>query len=197
MLLTPQQVRERLVEMAMRSYQRAYGVADRALLERKVIAQLEMVDAATRGATPRPRPAPPAPRDLASKAAAENGMRLAAGGPVARARGVAFRPKFLYQNPMLLSERWGAACARVQRILAGSQASTLAAAVKTSESPRLAKKILDVFAQYSLRERPAPTGVDHNPFRHLSDVDAARMFMRRIEDICDESTRELGKWYVR
>jgi len=49
-----------------------------------------------------------------------------------------------------------------------------------------------------VRDRPAPTtGIDHNPFRGLSDKDAARMFMRRVYDICDRSTGVLGHWWVK
>ena len=91
-----------------------------------------------------------------------------------------------------------AATARITRILQGSHGTTLTDAVKTSEVPRLAKEFLDVYAQYMLRGKPAPlTGTDHNRFRGKSDKDAARLFMRLTEDICDRSTREMGGWFVK
>jgi hypothetical protein len=194
-LLTPQQLRERLVEFYMGAFKRAYGHADRASLERKVVADLEYVDAAKRHAPPpSARSAPPPPRNLASKAASTVGMDVA---KPTQPREI-YRPNFLHKNPMLISERWGAATARVARILQGSWGSALTDAVNNAEVPRLAKKFLDVYAAYMMRGRPAPTrGVDRNEFRNLSDKDAARLFMRKVEDICDESTRELGGWYIR
>lgn len=197
MLLTPQQLRERLVEFYAKSFQRAYGHADRASLERKVVADLEYVEAAKKHApTPSTRSAPPAPRQLASKAAAGAGMDV---GKTVAPREI-YRPNFLHKNPMLISERWGAATARITRILQGSWGSALTDAVNNAEVPRLAKKFLDVYAAYMMRGRPPPTkGEDRNEFRklNLSDKDAARLFMRKVEDICDESTRELGGWYVK
>lgn len=195
-LLTPQQLRERLVQFYTGSFRRAYGGADRATIERKVIADLEFVDASKRHAPAAPSGAsnPAPPRNLAAKAGAEVGMTVAKPDEP----GERYRPNFLHKNPMLISERWGAATARLMRILQGSWGSTLTDAIKNSEVPRLAAEFLDVYGYYMTRGRPAPnTGVDHNPFRDLSDKDAARLFMRKVEDICDKSTRELGGWYVK
>lgn len=195
MILTPQQLRERLVEFYMVSFKRAYGGADRASIERKVIADLEFVDSAKR-MEPASQPAPVVapPRNLATKASADAGMTIAKDAQP----GERYRPNFLHKNPMLISERWGAATARLMRILQGSFGSSLTAAVENSEVPRLAREFLDVYGYYMTRGRPAPlSGVDRNPFRELSDRDAARLFMRRVEDICDKSTRELGGWYVK
>lgn len=196
MILTPQQLRERLVEFYMVSFKRAYGGADRASIERKVIADLEFVDSAKRmeSAAAAPRTATPPPRNLAAKASADVGMTVTKDAEP----GVRYRPNFLHKNPMLISERWGAATARLMRILQGSWGSTLTAAAENSEVPRLAREFLDVYGYYMTRGRPAPlSGVDRNPFRELSDKDAARLFMRKVEDICDKSTRELGGWYVK
>lgn len=195
-LLTPQQLRERLVEFYMGSFKRAYGGADRATIERKVIADLEFVESAKRMESSAPASVrrPPPPRNLAAQASANAGMTIAKGAEP----GERYRPNFLHKNPMLISERWGAATARLMRILQGSWGSSLTEAVENSEVPRLAREFLDVYGYYMTRGRPAPlSGVDRNPFRDLSDKDAARLFMRKVEDICDKSTRELGGWYVK
>lgn len=205
-LLTPQQLRERLVEFKRQAYRRAYGVDDQRAIERLVTAQLEYVDAAKRCA-PAPRARKPAPPPRHAPDAAR-----AMGAELREERGVPYRPALLDANPWLTDERWAAANARINRILQGASASTIAEAVKTSQVPRLAAKFWSVFASYYRRgllpnnEPYTPEAasvlalrgwVDRNPFRHMSDEDALRMFRRKVEDICDESTRELGGWYVR
>ena len=191
-LLTPQQLRERLVEFYMATYKRAFGSANRQLLERKVVADLEYVERAKAVAPPpRVTPAAPPPRQA-------NAVAAAGGMSIHQQPGQRYRPGFLHGNPWLISERWAAATARIARILEGSNGSELLKAVSTAGVPRLGKKFLDAYGYYMTRGRPAPiAGVDHNPYRGLSDKDAARLFMRQVEDICDESTRELGGWFVR
>jgi hypothetical protein len=99
---------------------------------------------------------------------------------------------------MLVSERWGAANARIMRILEGSSGATLLESVQNSQIPHLAREVINVLGYYLSSGAPAPlAGVDHNPFRGLSGKDAARLLMRKFEDICDRSTRELGGWYVK
>ncbi len=109
-----------------------------------------------------------------------------------------YRPRALHADPRLISPRWPHAVARIFRICEGAKASAFDRATDTSEVPRLAKRYAEIWLYYMTRTRPAPMiGTDHNPFRGLSDYDAMRMFVRRVEDICDKSTGKLGAWYVK
>lgn len=198
-VISPQEARERLVAYYMRAFNRAYGAADRAAIERKVIADCELVDRASRDPTPpqrTPGPRPARPDPVAEALAATNTrLTKAMESPVQR-----YRPRVLHQNPLLISERWAAACARIARILEGSGgSSSLTGGAANAQLPALAKRYLEAYAFYLTRYKPPPSkGVDHNPFRGLSDKDAARLFMRLVEDICDASTGSvMGAWYVK
>lgn len=131
-------------------------------------------------------------RDPRNEASHTQGIRQ--GG----ASGTPYRPRVLHANPHTFSQRWSYAVARIYRIGEGANASSFGRATDTSEMPKLAKEYLELYAYYMTRARPAPLfGIDHNPFRHLSDKDAARMFERRVEGICDKSTGKLGPWYTK
>ena len=109
-----------------------------------------------------------------------------------------YRPRILHADPHTFSRRWPFAVARIYRIGEGAKASTFGRATDSAECPALAKEYLELYAYYMTRRAPAPLyKIDHNPFRHLSDKDAARMFERRVEDICDRSTGRLGPWWVK
>ncbi len=205
-LLGPQELRERLVQLYTTTYQRAFGRADQQEIEAKVIADLELVDAARRNgelcgpgriAAPGDRPASARP-DLLAAVQAETGTTLTK--PTERRAGIPYRPRVLHENPMVTSARWGAAVARIARITEGAGgASTFERATANAEIPALARRYAETFAFFLTRSKPPPPGgkVDHNKFRNLSDKDAARLFMREVEDICDKSTGVLGAWYVK
>lgn len=209
-VLSPQQVRERLVLsylFSLRAQGREVDVRD---VERQVVAELELVAAAARngelhGGSPDPNPGAVRP-DVLAGAQAATGTRLEVDHlekldqQLQRApeRGIRYRPVALHRNPMRESARWGAAVARIGRILEGAAGSTLAGAVKNAQMPLLARKWSEVYAFYMTRSMPPPANrVDHNPFRGMSDRDASRAFMRAVEDICDQSTGVLGSWYVK
>lgn len=107
-----------------------------------------------------------------------------------------YRPRVLHADPRTISHRWPYAVMRIARILeSAARTPNLEHAVRDAEYSALAKEYVETWAYYMTRTRPAPLrGTDHNPFRHMSDVDAARMFVRRVEDICDRSTGKLGSW---
>lgn len=113
----------------------------------------------------------------------------------------AYRPVVLHANPTLISHRWPYAVMRIKRILEGvARSSSLEAAIGQAEYKTLAKEYVELYAFYLTRTRPPPRkGSDHNPFRNLSDLDASRMFVRKVEDLCDRSTRHagLGSWYTK
>lgn len=98
-------------------------------------------------------------------------------------------------DPAMISPRWANAVARIYRIGEGAKASSFGRATETAECPKLAKEYLETYAYFMMRTAPAPIGkTDHNPFRHLSNRDAMRKFVRMVEDICDRSTGKLGAW---
>lgn len=203
-LLTPQQYRERLVASYLGSYRRMYGEVDERAVERQVLADIELVEGARRAGDlrdaprrdPADRPASVRP-DLLAAAQAETNTKLSK--PRDPRDAVPYRPGVTHGNPMLVSARWGAAVARIGRILQGAgRAATFSGAVANAEIPELARRYAELWSFYTTRSAPPRSrGRDHNPFRELSDQDAARMFMRKCEDICDASTGVLGWWYVR
>jgi hypothetical protein len=205
-LLTPQQMRVRLIESYLLTYAAQGRRVDVADVERDVIAELELVDAARRAgeldggshATKDTTPSAVRP-DLLAEAQAETHTKLTVDrDPADGENPHRYRPRVLHRNPMQTSARWGAAVARIGRIIEGASGSTLAAAAANAKIPELAKRWVEVYGYYMTRAMPPPaTRVDHNPFRGLSDRDAARAFMRAVEDICDASTGVLGAWYCR
>ena len=115
--------------------------------------------------------------------------------------GVAYRPIALHANPHQVGPRWPYAVMRIARILEGcARSSNLEHAVDGAEYKVLAREYLELYAFYLMRSKPPPPNgrVDHNPFRHLSDYDAFRCFVAKVETICDKSVKHagLGRWYV-
>jgi hypothetical protein len=170
-------------------------------IEQQVVSDCEIVDAArARGEIANgPRPgaaAEPAKSrtDHVAKAAAETGTRVNPDGQIVRFR-------VLHEDPTKVSERWGYAAGRIQRILEGvrKDTSSLVVAVEDAELGKLATEFADLWAHFKTFMGPPPkTGQDPNPFRGLSPRDAARKFQRLVEDICDRSTGipGLGPWYT-
>lgn len=207
-ILTPQQIRARLVESYTRSYAAAGIAIDRRALEAQVLADLLMVDAArSRGdlatakkaeqqaASPRPR------RDPLKEAEAKTGSKLLGAN---RDGATAYRPRVLNQNPQKFSERWGFACGRIKRITEGATPTLvngtidLRATCATATVPALALRYMEQWSYYVSRgQSPPSSGADHNPFRGMNDRDASRAFMRAVEDICDASTGAIGAWFVK
>ena len=130
----------------------------------------------------------------AQEAVHESGLSMG-GSPDARP----YRPMALWENPRKVGPRWPFACMRIRRILEGvARSSSITDAVGGAEYKKLAREYGETYAYYLTRDRPAPARrVDHNPFRGLSDHDAFRMFVRKVEDICDRSTGKLGSWYTK
>jgi len=120
---------------------------------------------------------------------------IGAGTPGARP----YRPVALYADPRIIGPRWPYAVMRIKRIIEGvARSSSIADAVNGAEHKQLAKQYVETYAFYLTRTRPAPVNkIDHNPFRHMSDEDAFKKFVRSVEDICDRSTKALGHWYTR
>ena len=116
--------------------------------------------------------------------------------------GTLYRPIALHANPHQVGPRWPYAVMRIARILEGcARSSNLEHAVDSAEYKVLAKEYLELYAFYLMRSKPPPPNgrIDHNPFRHMSDYDAFRCFVAKVESICDKSTRHagLGPWCTR
>lgn len=125
-------------------------------------------------------------------------LRLTRDDPQAKAK--AYRPDVLYKNPLEISRRWSAAVARFYRILQGAgKANNPMAAAQGAEHSKLAVRAAETYWYFMTRAAPPPPRgrPDHNPFRHLSDRDASRKFMRIVEDIADASTGVLGSWFTK
>lgn len=203
MKLDPQTIRERMVKSYADGYRRAGQSVSNRDIERLVISDCEMVDNAKAAgdiATDTKKKKKPAPRvsrpDPLKEALAETGTRLNVGDIGANKNVV--RTKALHANPLMTSERWGAAAARIQRILEGvrKDTSSLVVAVEDAEIGVLATQYADLWSHFMTRYQAAPlSGNDRNPFRGMSDRDAARKFQRLTEDICDRSTGRLGPWF--
>lgn len=190
--MTPQQRRDVLVASYLDSYRLSGIKVTRQEVERQVVADCELVDAADRagelrgGGTPDPNPGRERPNYIA-KAEQENGVRLLQEGDKPP---TIWRPGFLFKNPQQVSERWGYAVARIARITEGG--------TKDGDLAQLARAYKTLYACFLLRNvEPAKRGFKLNQFDGLSDRDAARAFMRGVEDICDKSSRQLGNWWVK
>lgn len=200
--LTPQAKKALLVESYQRTYRAAGMPSDAARVEREVVADLELVDAADRagelsGGSPDPDAAPRERKDPITEAERERGVRLDVRPEDEPDRFV--RSRTMDANPLFTSERWAMAGARIARILEGAgRSSILSQSVDTANAPKLAKEYAELWAYFMTRDRiPLIGRTDHNPFRGLSDRDACRMLVRKVEDICDRSTGVLGPWYVK
>lgn len=111
-----------------------------------------------------------------------------------------YRPIALHANPHKVGPRWPYAVMRIKRILEGcARSSNIEHAVEGAEYRQLAKEYVELYAFYLMRSKPPPPNgkVDHNPFRHMSDYDAFRCFVRKVEDVCDRSIQKLGPWWVK
>lgn len=137
--------------------------------------------------------------DQLAKAAEAARVRLTKSEQERRQQAQSYRPGVLYNNPQLISERWSCAVGRFRRIIEGlGKSSSVTGAIDGAEYPHLAREAIELWHFYFAdRFKPPPlTGIDRNPFRGLSDKDAAGKFMRLVEDVCDRSTGKMGSWYA-
>lgn len=127
------------------------------------------------------------------------GVRVTKDEHARLAQAIPDRPRVLYSNDRRsFWARGNEAAARIYRIMQGcSGSSDMNRAVENAEERKLAKVYAETWIYYMTRKKAPPTkGTDHNPFRWLSDEDAERLFMRKVEDICDRSTGRLGSWWT-
>ena len=180
---------------------REHGVdPDRRDVERIVQSDLQTFEAVMReqrGQPERSQAVPDAHVNAGHAAAAEIGDAASFyrdDAPTDRAK-----HPLLDTNPMALARNLGwctrfpFAMARMKRICqrapaSGARPKGIMAALGEAEVPALAR---DFFA--TLFDYQQHRGV----FRGKSRIDAARIFVRKVEDIADKSTGKLGPWYVK
>jgi hypothetical protein len=201
-IANPHELRERMTSLYVAQFRRAYGVEmQRDLVGALVSSQLAYVDSVRAAGDLRestssaPTHVPPVDKRIL---ATPTDDRPPAPAPDHGDRPVDYRPDVLFKNPMHIGERFALAMGRMARICEGvGVAATFGVASTTAQMPALARRFADHYAWFMTRDRPAPTkGVDHNPYRGMTDRDAARAFMRAIEDIADASSGRLGPWRV-
>lgn len=72
--------------------------------------------------------------------------------------------------------------------------NTIAESTIECTDPKLSLEFLELWTWYMpLRALPSPK----NKFYWMSDGDAAKAFIRGLEDICDRSTARFGPWWVK
>lgn len=207
-VLSPTEMRARLVASYLDSYRRASIPHTVEGLTRLAVSDLEMVDAARRAGelASRGRSAPDPEKQAERAGALEREVAKVGGGAKLRDRTgyTTLTRRLTHRNPQESDARWSAAVARLKRILEGSSGKTLASAAgDTGTKLRpLARQYAEQWALYLVRVPfPHPCGVGcrmkRNPYCNVTDADADRMFRRAVEDICDRSTGVLGGWYVR
>jgi hypothetical protein len=192
--MTPVQKRQVLVDSYLQSYRQAGIRMTPQQVERQVIADCELVDAATRSGDIRSDNAKPAARQPRKRSSAiaeaqqKTGVRLLDGNVDL------WRPSFMFQNPLKAGKRWGSACGRIARILHEGKDGMK----YVGNCGPYAYEYETMWACFQSRNLPANArGFERNPFDGLADKDAARAFIRGVEDICDRSTGVLGSWFTK
>lgn len=215
--LSPQVKRERLVRSYQDSYRRLGADPAPEDLEKLVISDLELVDAAERAGEIQHSAPSSTPEDELIR---EGRDRVVPGRKTAREIVADDKLELRYDaengRPIQTSvfdgdpsdAEWRLARGRIRRIAEGATSKRVgtdpdgrpmyATDWSTAGHPQLAKEMNEVTAFYLLRHQiPIVGKTSHNPFLGLSEVDAARMLRRKTIDICNRSTGKLGPWYVK
>jgi hypothetical protein len=198
-------IRDWMTKIRLKSYARAGSAVSANEVERQVVADCELADAARRagdigtgGGTlskdaRRPGSKPEDHDGIPERAAESRGLKLAGGGKYDRY-------SLIHGDPTKVSEKWAKACGRMKRIAetANTSTSDLAKAVDTAELGPLVVEVAELWSSWMLRSEPPPKhGIDRNPFRGMRTRDALRKFETLAYAICDRSTGKLGHWYVK
>lgn len=195
------QLREAQIRDYKRGAERMGMEADMLAIEAQVVADLELVDRyeAEQKAAP-PKKPKERKRDIRTdeldKYLAKHDMRAyVADGPVERTKDIIAdaTPKSdkaiaMFQRIKQILRPRGSIAAQAQK------GRTMAESLIECSDPKLANEFLELWTWYGpLRGLYSPK----NEFYWLSDGDAARKFVRGLEDICDRSTGKFGPWYTK
>jgi len=186
-ILTAQELRE----VTVRDYMRSMGLA-RAEAEKLALSDLITVDNATRYGDIGAKPDKPRSKPAGKVVSLDDKPSPQPRQP----QGQTVRVKALHSNPLMTGERWALAVGRIARILAGAgRSAILADAARNAEIPALAVDFADVWSDFQTRN-PYRVGESKNRFDGMKDSDAAKKFIRLVEDICDRSSGRMGPWFV-
>lgn len=193
--LSPQAKRALLEQSYADSYKHAGVDVSREQVAAQVLADLELVDAVDRAGELRHNAGPievdrEKPQEIID-AERETSTRLLDDSN----RGEVVRTKVLDASALFSGERWALAGGRIARIVEGvaPNVSNIRKACESAAVPHLARDYVETWWFFMNRFRPSA----FNPFYGMSEVDAARLLVRKVEDICDRSTGKLGPWYVK
>ena len=190
-------LKDRTVRDYKRAAERAGLPVDMGAIERVAAEDCATYDAVMRNATPT-APAKPDPEKEAAHAAELDRQAAAVGGTIDHGD-IVYEKRTIaaLHNRPLPDSRLAHASGRVLRILQGATPSKdFRIACSTCECPDLAYELLRLIAQIVTRLQPQRPRDEPNPFHGLSEIDASRLYQRRVEDICDRSTGKLGPWWV-
>lgn len=201
-VLTPQQKREKLTASYLESYRKLGVDVDVREIEKLVVSDCELVDAADRvgelrGSAPKGQPddAPPRERpDYLKMEQERTGVRLTSDLPDI------WHPDPLYKSAR--TERGRFLAGRIRRILAEGVTAKVVNGVPQQfyegKAGPLAYAIGETQALFQLRNQPASgRGFERNKFDGLSDMEALRLYIGELERICDRSTGVFGHWYIK
>lgn len=195
-------LRQVLVQDYKRNAERAGATPDMGSIERQVLADLAMVDQyeAEQASKPAPVAAPPKPRDIRTdeldKECADKNLRAyVKDNPTDK-------PGDMICDAVPKSERAVRMFGRIKQIMRprgdiaamARKGNTIAECTIECTDPALSLEFLELWTWYMpLRGLPSPK----NRFYWLSDGDAAKAFIRGLEDICDKSVGKFGPWWVK
>lgn len=196
-LKDPREMKAAIVEQYHANSRRMGLEVSGADLERIAAADLQAVERyeAGRKVAPAAKPAAPDPnrRNKAAEFAASKGAKFTRSNQVSDS---AFGDLIMNAKPKTMSPRFDAMMARAFRIMRPNENVAergVAAMAKASDTPAMAKEMLAEFMNYKLWHM-AP---GKNPYFVQSAKDRAKIFIRRVEDICDRSTAFYGPWWTR
>lgn len=88
---------------------------------------------------------------------------------------------------------WG----RAQWIMQGATVSTNPEIMtSTCVHPKAALALWRIYADFAIRHMKRKIIDEANPYEGLSEEDCGRLLWRKIEDVCDTTTGQLGPWFV-
>lgn len=198
-LTDPHQIKDAIVDQYRNNSLRMGLNVPTSDLERIATSDLQIVDrlaAQQKPSAPAAKQAPDPNRvNRAAAMAAEKGAKFTKGlAPDEGSDGL--RDLIMDARPRTVSARFDALMYRAFRIMRPNESATktgIEAIIDKSDTPTLAKKMLAEFMNYKLCHlSPAK-----NPYYGKSLKDRNRIFLRRVEDLCDQSTAFYGPWWVK
>lgn len=193
--LTPHQMKAALVESYRENSRRMGLDVPQSDLDTIATSDLSLMDMAkrfSRSATSK-RAAPVQRENRAAKFARDRGLSFIK----TEAQNIKERPvdAVLGMTPQAGSLKFNAIMKRIFRIMHMHVAPKGGAlkAMDGTDHPELAKDAFREFLNYKF----CKTQTYKNPYLDVPAQDAARMFLRRLEDICDRSTGAFGPWWVK